>query len=105
MAIRKFAQFSVWRSVRGRGLFKFFFGRHFALKPDQSINEIRESMENSLRSYHFRAVSEQKKRGTRVKDRVKNGSFHFSRCQHRKSRSSVFFCSETIWKRLLRRLD
>ena len=60
MTIRKFAQSSVWRAVRGRGLFEFFFCRQFALKPDQSINEIRESIENALRSNHFRAVSEQK---------------------------------------------
>ena len=25
MTIRKFAQSSVWRAVRGRGLFEFFF--------------------------------------------------------------------------------
>ena len=31
-------------------------------------------------------------------------SFHFSRGQNRKPRSSVFFCSETKRKRLLRRL-
>ena len=31
-------------------------------------------------------------------------SFHFSRRQNRKSRSSVFFCSETKQKRLLLRL-
>ena len=31
-------------------------------------------------------------------------SFHFSRGQNRKSPSSVFLCSETKWKRLLRRL-
>ena len=31
-------------------------------------------------------------------------SFHFSRGQNRKSRSSVIFCSETKRKRLLRRL-
>ena len=31
-------------------------------------------------------------------------SFHFSRCQYRKSPSSVFLCSETKRKRLLRRL-
>ena len=60
-----------------------------------------------------------KERGTRVKDRAKNGaskragrggeerlSFHFSRSQNRKSRSSFFFfCSETKRKRLLRRLE
>ena len=50
-----------------------------------------------------------KERGTRVKDRAKNGaskwlSFQFSRGQNRKSRSSGFFCSETKRKRLLRRL-
>ena len=73
-----------------------------------------------------------KERGTRVKDRAKNGvskragrvwgrkegnpfpspspsfifwlSFHFSRGQNGKSRSSVVFCSETKRKRLLRRL-
>ena len=60
MTIRNFAQSSVWRAVPGRGLFEFFFCRQFALKPDQSINEIRESIENGLRSNHFRAVSEQK---------------------------------------------
>ena len=38
-----------------------------------------------------------KERGTRL-------SFHFSRGQNRKSRSSVFLCSETKRKRLLRRL-
>ena len=43
------------------------------------------------------------------KDRAKNGravwlSFHFSRGQNRESRSSVFLCSETARKRLLRRL-
>ena len=31
-------------------------------------------------------------------------SFHFSRCQNRESPSSLFFCSETKRKRLLRRL-
>ena len=31
-------------------------------------------------------------------------SFHFSRGQNRESRSSVFLCSETARKRLLRRL-
>ena len=46
-----------------------------------------------------------KQRGTRVKDRAKNGaseragrgwlSFHFSRCHIRKCPSSVFLCSET----------
>ena len=59
-----------------------------------------------------------KEQGTRVKDRAKNGaskragrggeerlSFHFSRSQNRKSRSSFFFCSETKRKRLLRRLE
>ena len=39
-----------------------------------------------------------KERGTRVKDRVKNGekwlSFHFSRGQNRKSRSSGFFAQK-----------
>ena len=74
-----------------------------------------------------------KERGTRTKDRAKNGaskragrdrgrkvsflpspppppsfifwlSFHFSRGQNRKSPSSLFFCSETKRKRLLRRL-
>ena len=74
-----------------------------------------------------------KERGTRVKDREKSGaskragrgwgrkegylhspppppsftfwlSFHFSRGQNRKSPSSVFLCSETKRKRLLRRL-
>ena len=56
------------------------------------------------------------------KDRAKNGSskrggggeerketlwlsFHFSRGQNRESRSSVFLCSETARKRLLRRLN
>ena len=75
-----------------------------------------------------------KERGTRVKDREKSGpskragrgwgrkegflpspppspfftfwlSFHFSRSQNRKSPSSVFLCSETKRKRLLRRLS
>ena len=52
-----------------------------------------------------------KERGTRVKHRAKNGlskragrGFHFSRGQTRESRSSVFLCSETKRKRLLRRL-
>ena len=40
-----------------------------------------------------------KERGTRFKDRAKNGGswllFHFSRGQNRESRSSVFLCSET----------
>ena len=70
-----------------------------------------------------------KERGTRTKDRAKNGaskragrggeerfpsfpspsfifwlSFHFSRCQNRESPSLLFFCSETKRKRLLRRL-
>ena len=102
MTIRNFAQSSVWRAVRGRGLFEFFFCRQFELKPDQSINEIRESIENGVRSNHFRAVSGQK---NEERESKKNGSFHFSRCQNRKSRSSVFFCSETMWKRLLCRLD
>ena len=51
----------------------------------------------SLRSKRFRAVSEQ---GSREKWL----SFHFSRGQNRESRSSVFLCSETARKRLLRRL-
>ena len=51
----------------------------------------------SLRSKRFRAVSEQ---GSREKWL----SFHFSRGQNRESRSSVFLCSETPRKRLLRRL-
>ena len=42
-----------------------------------------------------------KERGTRVKDRAKNGKFYFSRGQNRESRSSVF---ETKQKRLLLRL-
>ena len=50
-----------------------------------------------------------KERGKRVKDRAENGIFwllfHFSRGQNRESRSSVFLCSETKRKRLLRRLD
>ena len=57
-----------------------------------------------------------KERGKRVKDRAKNDAskratfifwllFHFSRGQNRESRSSVFLCSETKRKRLLRRLD
>ena len=52
-----------------------------------------------------------KERETRVEDREKSGasktfwlSFHFSRGQNRKSSSSVFLCSETKRKRLLRRL-
>ena len=69
-----------------------------------------------------------KERGTRVKDRAKNSLrkksgggvsflplplpppfifwflFHFSRGQNRESLSSVFLCSETKGKRLLRRL-
>ena len=51
----------------------------------------------SLRSKRFRAVSEQ---GSREKWL----SLHFSRGQNRESRSSVFLCSETARKRLLRRL-
>ena len=57
--------------MRGRGLFEFFFCRQFALKPDQSINEIRESFENSLRSNHFRAVSEQRTRNESQRQRKK----------------------------------
>ena len=55
---------------------------------------------NSLDSTRFRTVSEQRTRKARVKDRAekekkrKKGplslSFHFSRGQNRKSRSSVF---------------
>ena len=60
-----------------------------------------------------------KERGTRVKDRAENGVseragrgptfifwllFHFSLGQNRESRSSVFLCSKTKRKRLLRRL-
>ena len=69
-----------------------------------------------------------KERGARVKDRAKNGSskragrgvsflpapppptfifwllFHFSHGQNRESLSSVFLCSETKRKRLIRRL-
>ena len=49
-------------------------------------------------------------RGARVKDPAKNGASkrggHFLRGQKtRGSRSSVFLCSETVWKRLLRRLE
>ena len=48
-----------------------------------------------------------KQRGMRVKHRAKMAhfwlSFHFSRCQNRKSPSSVFLGSETKRKRLLRR--
>ena len=60
---------------------------------------------NSLDSKRFRTVSEQRTRKARVKDRAekekkrKKGplslSFHFSRGQNRKSRSSVSLCSET----------
>ena len=50
----------------------------------------------SLRSKRFRAVSEQRQR---------EKWFHFSRGQNRESRSSVFLCSETARKRLLRRLN
>ena len=60
-----------------------------------------------------------KERGTEVKDHAKNGakmtspsplfhfglSFLFSRGQNRESPSSVFLCSETKRKRLLRRLE
>ena len=70
-----------------------------------------------------------KERGTRDKDRAKNGawgegvgktfpsfpsptpsfifwlSFHFSRGQNRKSRSSVFLCFENYRKRMLRSLN
>ena len=70
MTTRKFAQFSVWGAVRGRGLFEFFC-RQFALKPDQGINEIRESIENSLRSNHFRAVAEQRTRNESQRPRQK----------------------------------
>ena len=50
-----------------------------------------------------------KERGTRVKDRAKNGGsvwllFNFSRYQNRKSPSTVSFCSETKRKRFLSRL-
>ena len=53
-----------------------------------------------------------KERGARVKDQARTCSsktffgfsFHFSRGQNQKSRSSVFLCSETKRKRLLRRL-
>ena len=70
MTTRKFAQFSVWVAVRGRGLFEFFC-RQFALKPDQGINEIRESIENSLGSNHFRAVAEQRTRNESQRPRQK----------------------------------
>ena len=61
-----------------------------------------------------------KERVTEVKDHAKNGakmppplptsfifwlSFHFSRGQNRESPSSVFLCSETERKRLIRRLE
>ena len=71
MTTRKFAHFSVWGAVRGLGLIEFFFCRQFALKPDQSINEIRESIESSLRSNHFRAVSEQRTRNESERPREK----------------------------------
>ena len=46
-----------------------------------------------------------KERGTRVKDRAKNGCRLISHAINRKSSSTVFFCSETKRKRLLRRLQ
>ena len=104
MTTRKFAQFSVWGAVRGRGLFEFFFRRQFALKPDQSINEIRESFENSLRSNHFRAVSEQRTRNESQRQR-KKWLVPFLAWPKAKIPFLGLFCSETIWKRLLRRLD
>ena len=58
--------------------------RHYHLSPVSSLRSISVSVE-------FWS----KERGTRV---------HFSGGQDRKSRSSVFFCSETKRKRLLRRL-
>ena len=83
----------------------FFFCRQFALKPDQSINEIRESIENNLRSNHFRAVSEQRTRNESQRPRQK-GLVPFLAWPKPKIPFLVFFfCSETTWKRLLCRLD
>ena len=72
---------------------------------------------SSLRSKRFRGVGEQRKseerdfrrfahakNGARAKKR-KEGEGKTPRKKHRKSRSSVFLCSQTPRKRLLRRLD
>ena len=58
-------------------------------------------------SKRFRAVSEQTTRKESQRPRKKWGSlsFHFSGGQNWKSGSSVFLCSETKQKRLLRRLS
>ena len=61
-----------------------YYHRHYHLSPVSSLCSINVSVQ-------FRG----KERGTRV---------HFSRGQDRKSRSSVFLCSETKRKPLLRRL-
>ena len=45
-----------------------------------------------------------KERGTRVKDRAKNGSRLISRTVKTENLIPLFFCSETKRKRLLRRL-
>ena len=55
----------------GTWTFLIFFCRQFTLKPDQSINEIRESIENSVRSNHFRTVSEQRTRNESQRPREK----------------------------------
>ena len=64
----------------------------------------------SLRSKRFRAESWSKERGTRVKDSAKNGASKRALVSilaqpNLKTRSSVFLCSETNQKRLLRRLQ
>ena len=69
---------------------------------ENSVTDIKIACLTSV-SVRFRS----KERGTRVKDRAKIGAsklINFSRGQNRKSLSTVFFCSETKRKRLLRRL-
>ena len=63
--------------------------------------ETRDLRTSSLRSKRFRLVSEQRTRNESLKWLL----FHFSRGQNLEYRSSVFLCSETKRKRLLRRLE
>ena len=82
--------------------------REAAPSPRRRKNRERESV--FLRSKRFRAVSEQRTRNKSQRPREKWGEyvkkFHFLALVpfFRKIRPSIFFCSETKRKRLLRRL-
>ena len=102
-----------------------FGSRKFRLRVDERLKRRKKSpfsrkyqdrcgrYLNSLRSKRFRVVSRVKDRATKTARKMAPPpppsfvlwlSFHFSRDQNRESRSSVFLCSETARKRLLRRL-